>query len=111
MPPKAKAKGAAKPKGLTKPELIRALADTTGLSRSQVDELFEALCKVIEGELRAERPFALLRLLKIKFVRKPAKPARMGRNPATGQEMLLKAKPASNSVKVTALKALKEMVL
>ena len=34
----------------------------------------------------------------------------MGRNPATGAEMKIAAKPASTVVKVTALKVLKEQV-
>lgn len=49
----------------------------------------------------------------VKFSRKdtPAKPAREGRNPATGETMMLKPKPASVAVKVTPLKALKDTVI
>jgi nucleoid DNA-binding protein len=49
-------------------------------------------------------------LLKLKLVRKPATKARMGKNPFTGQEMMIKAKPARNVVKAQPLKSLKEMV-
>jgi nucleoid DNA-binding protein len=49
-------------------------------------------------------------LLKIKRVEKPATKARMGRNPATGQEIMIKAKPKRTVVKAMALKALKEIV-
>jgi nucleoid DNA-binding protein len=49
-------------------------------------------------------------LMKIKVVKKPAVPARKGVNPFTGEEMMFKAKPARNVVKVTPLKALKDMV-
>ena len=47
-----------------------------------------------------------------KIVRKqnPAKPAREGINPATGEKIMIKAKPASTAVKVRALKNLKDMV-
>jgi nucleoid DNA-binding protein len=48
--------------------------------------------------------------MKIKVVNKPARPARMGVNPFTGEEMMFKAKPASKGVKVLALKGLKDMV-
>jgi len=48
--------------------------------------------------------------MKIKAVKKPAVPARKGVNPFTGEEMMFKAKPARNVVKVTPLKALKDMV-
>ncbi len=49
-------------------------------------------------------------LMKIKVVRKPATKARKGTNPFTGEEMMFKAKPARNVVKVLALKGLKDMV-
>jgi nucleoid DNA-binding protein len=48
--------------------------------------------------------------MKIKKVSKPRRPARKGVNPFTGEEMMFKAKPAHNQVKVLALKGLKEMV-
>jgi nucleoid DNA-binding protein len=48
--------------------------------------------------------------MKIRVKRKPATKARRGTNPFTGEEMMFKAKPARNVVKVTPLKALKDMV-
>jgi nucleoid DNA-binding protein len=41
----------------------------------------------------------------------PARKARKGINPFTGEPTIFKAKPASRKVKVTALKALKEMAV
>jgi len=49
-------------------------------------------------------------LLKIKRVEKPATKPRIGRNPQTGQEIQIPAKPKRTVVKAQALKALKEMV-
>ena len=49
-------------------------------------------------------------LLQIKVVRKPAIAEHKGVNPFTKEEMLVKAKPAKNVVKVVALKGLKGMV-
>ena len=43
-------------------------------------------------------------------MKRPATKQRMGRNPATGEEIVIKAKPATIRVRVTALKRLKEMV-
>ena len=40
----------------------------------------------------------------------PAKKARKGINPFTGEPTIFKAKPASRKVKVTVLKKVKEMV-
>ena len=48
--------------------------------------------------------------VKIRRVKKPARKARMGRNPATGEPMKIAAKPASTVVRVTALKALKDTI-
>jgi nucleoid DNA-binding protein len=41
---------------------------------------------------------------------KKARPARKGRNPFTGQEMMFKAKPRTRVVKFRAAKALKEAI-
>ena len=54
--------------------------------------------------------FTVPGLMKIKVVRKPATKARKGVNPFTKEEMMFKAKPARNVVKVLALKNLKTMV-
>jgi nucleoid DNA-binding protein len=48
--------------------------------------------------------------LKIKRVTRPATKARPGRNPATGETIMIKAKPARTVVKALALKSLKEWV-
>ena len=52
--------------------------------------------------------FTLPGMLKITTVSKPAKKARKGINPFTGEETMFKAKPASIAVKVRPLKKLKE---
>jgi nucleoid DNA-binding protein len=49
-------------------------------------------------------------LLKIKRAETPAKPARQGRNPQTGETIQIPAKPKSTTVRARALKALKDMV-
>ena len=54
--------------------------------------------------------FTVPGLLKMRVVKKPARKARKGVNPFTGEEMMFKAKPASKTVKVAALKGLKDMV-
>jgi len=49
-------------------------------------------------------------LLQIKVVRKPAVEEHQGINPFTKEEMVIKAKPATNQVKLVPLKGLKAMV-
>jgi hypothetical protein len=46
--------------------------------------------------------------VKIRRMKKPATKARKMISPFTGQEITVKAKPARNVIKVTALKGLKE---
>jgi nucleoid DNA-binding protein len=49
-------------------------------------------------------------LVKLRVVDKPAQPEREGINPATREKIVIKAKPASRKVRLTALKTLKTMV-
>jgi len=97
----------------TKSEIYAKIADDTGLTRKDVSAVFESLNGQIKKSLGgrgAPGIFTVPGLLKLRVVKKPARPARKGVNPFTGEEMMFKAKPASKAVKVTALKALKDMV-
>jgi nucleoid DNA-binding protein len=49
-------------------------------------------------------------LMKVRVVKKPATKARLGKNPFTGEEITIKAKPARKAVKVSPLKGLKDMI-
>jgi len=46
----------------------------------------------------------------LKTANKPATSARKGRNPFTGEEIMIKAKPASRKVRVRALRTLNGMI-
>ena len=96
----------------TKSEIYREIAEATGLTRKDVDAVFGSLNKLIKKSLGNRGPgvFTMPGLLKMKVVKKPATKARKGVNPFTGEEMIFKAKPARKTVKVQALKGLKEMV-
>jgi nucleoid DNA-binding protein len=101
-----------KAKAATKSMIFQHLADKTNLSRKQITSVFDELTDFIKNELGKKGPgmFALPGLLKIKRVEKAASKARMGRNPATGEPMQIKAKPKRTVVRALPLKALKEMV-
>lgn len=94
-----------------KTQILNQIAENTELSKKQVSAVLEELSAVIEGHVkkRACGEFVLPGLLKITTVKKPAKKARKGINPFTGEETMFKAKPASIQVKVRPLKKLKEM--
>ncbi len=96
----------------TKTQLYAAIADDTGLAKKEVASVFESLEGIIKKDLGRRGPgiVSLPGLLKVRKVRKPARKARKGINPFTGEEMMFAAKKAHNTVRVTALKKLKDMV-
>ena len=99
-------------KPMTKTEVVSALAEATGLTKPQVNQFFEELIGLIAENLKEGGPgiFNVPGMLKVKVVRKEAKPEREGKDPFTGEMRMFKAQPAKNVVKVTALKKLKDAV-
>ncbi len=97
---------------MTKTAILNELSEKTDLSRKQVALVLDELEILIERHIkkRGAGEFTLPGLLKIRSVKRPATKKRMGRNPATGEEIMIGAKPASIRVRVTPLKRLKEMV-
>lgn len=110
--PKAPAKLKVGEKPLKKSQIFAYVAETAELSKKQVSHVFDALSHVMEEHLKKTGPgeFILPGLLKARVQRKPATKARKGVNPFTGEEMMFKAKPARNVVRIRPLKKLKEMV-
>ena len=98
---------------MTKTAILNEIATNTNLTRNQVSAVMDELESVIERHIRKRSvgEFTLPGLLKIKAAKRPATKKRMGRNPATGEEIVIAAKPATTRVRVTALKKLKDMIL
>jgi nucleoid DNA-binding protein len=97
----------------TKSEIYAKIVEDTGLTRKDVAAVFDSLNGQIKKSLGgrgAPGTFTLPGLMKMRVVKKPARKARKGVNPFTGEEMMFKAKPASKVVKVSPLKGLKDMV-
>ena len=108
-----KSAGANTKKPPTKSQIHAQIADDTGLTRKDVAAVFDSLNSQIKKNLGgrgAPGLFTIPGMLKMRVVKKPATKARKGVNPFTGEEMMFKAKPASKTVKVAALKGLKDMV-
>ena len=97
---------------MTKTAILGEIAENTDLTKAQVSAVLDELETLIERHIkkRGVGEFTLPGLLKIRSVKRPATKKRMGRNPATGEEIVIGPKPASIRVRVTALKKLKEMV-
>jgi nucleoid DNA-binding protein len=105
-------KAAAKvPDKLTSASLIGFLAEKSELPRKDVKQLMEDLFDVIgTGVMRGER-VAIGKIGKM-FIRvRPARASRTGRNPLTGQEITIPAKPATKVPRFTFSKTFKEAAL
>jgi len=105
----------AEAKPLTKTEIYNHIAEETGLTKKQVDSVFVSLNAVMAKELTKgkkteAKQFAVPGLFKITTKYKPATKERPGTNPFTGEATVIKAKPASQQIKIRPLKGLKDMV-
>ncbi len=96
---------------MTKSQIIAQISDSTGLTKKDVNSVFDELTDIMEGHLkkRGAGQFTLPGLFKAVTQKKPATKARKGINPFTGQETTFAAKPARTVVKVRPLKKLKDM--
>ena len=86
-------------------ELVLALAERTDTDRRTADETLTAFTAIITETVAKGEPVAISGFAKFARVDRPA---RMGRNPQTGEAIKIKA---SRRVRVTALKAFKDAVL
>ena len=95
----------------TKSEIYRTIADETGLTRKQVVDVLDSLTNLMVKSVKKHGTFNLLGLMKMTLVKKPAvKGGKMVRNPFTGEMVPQKPKPASKTVKVRPMKAIKDML-
>ncbi len=95
----------------TKQQILTDIADETGLSKKEVGAVFAALgTKIVQHmKPRGSGDFTIPDTgIKVRRVVKPKTKARMGRNPFTGEEIKIAAKPARKVIRLSALKALKE---
>lgn len=96
---------------LTKSALIGKIAEENDISRKVATGVFETLVDTMLGSVhpRGVGEFTLPGILKVTLRKVPARRAgTLVRNPATGEMMKAKAKPASMRVKVRALSKLKD---
>ncbi|WP_127478274.1 HU family DNA-binding protein [Sulfurivermis fontis] len=113
----APAKAAAPLKAITtkqtKSQIIAAIAEATGVSKKDVGAVFTTMAAMVEAHMKknGSGEFTIPEVgVKIRRHKKPATKARKMISPFTGEEITVKAKPARNTVKLTALKGLKETV-
>lgn len=80
---------------LTQSQLVNSVADRAELSRSDAKRALSALEEVVLEEIGNAQKVRIGGLVQLTVRLKPAQKARKGRNPATGDEITIAAKPAS----------------
>ena len=95
---------------LTQSQVFSAVAEKLDVKAKVVKTVVDELIEITASELKKTGTFKLGGILNLKLKSKPATPARKGINPFTKEPMVFKAKPASKTVRVLAMKKLKEMV-
>ena len=108
---KKKASKAAAAKPMTKSEVYKAVAEATGLTRKDVVAVLDATTGIMVKEVKKKGSFNFIGLMKMTLVKKPAvRGGKLVRNPFTGEMVKQKPKPASKTVKVRPMKALKDQL-
>ncbi len=97
---------------MTKSEIYNQLSEITDLARKDIRGIFDELSGLAEKHLAGRGPgqFTIPGLCKMTVKVRPARKARKGINPFTGEEMMFKAKPKSKTVRIRPVKALKDLV-
>ncbi len=90
---------------MTKSQMLQVLAEKSGLPKKQVTALLDAMVELAYKEVKTSGQFVVPGIGKLVKVHRAA---RMGRNPATGEQIQI---PAKTVVKFRVAKAAKEAVL
>ena len=88
---------------LTQTQLATAVADRAQLSKADAKRALAALDEVVLDELGNAEKVRIGGLVQLTVRVKPAQKARKGRNPASGEEITIAAKPASVDLRVRPL--------
>jgi nucleoid DNA-binding protein len=80
---------------LTQTQLAAAVADRAEITKAEAKRVLAALDEIILEELGNAQKVRVGGLVQLTVRVKPAQKARKGRNPATGDEITIAAKPAS----------------
>jgi DNA-binding protein HU-beta len=93
---------------VTKPALIDAISKKyPDMKKSDIHSVFDTTIEAIGNNLKKGDDVRINGLGIFKVKTRAARPARKGRNPATGAEMMLKAKPASKIIRFRPAKEIK----
>lgn len=88
---------------LTQTQLADAVAEKAGLSRADAKKAITALEEVVVEQIGKAEKVKIGGIVQVEARLRPATQERQGRNPATGEEITIAAKPASVAVKARPL--------
>ncbi len=93
---------------LTQTQLLAAVAERSGLSKADTKRAMAALEEVVLEQLANAERVRIGGLVQLTVRVKPAQKARKGRNPATGEQITIAAKPASVDLRARVLAGAKK---
>lgn len=88
---------------LTQTQFADEIADRADATRADVKRVLAALEEVVLEQLGEAEKVKIGTIVQLEVRMRPATKARPGRNPATGEEITISAKPASVAVKARPL--------
>ena len=97
---------------LTKQKILQILSKKTGISKKNVNLLFEELLNVISEHMNEKNSdkFIFPGIFKITTKLVKEQKEKIGINPFTKKEMVFKYKPATKKIKIKILKNLKNLL-
>jgi nucleoid DNA-binding protein len=94
--------------GLTQSQLVNAVADRAELNKAEAKRAVSVLEEVVLEQIGGAEKVRIGEMVQLSVRVKPAQKSRKGRNPATGEEITIAAKPASVDVRARPLARAKE---
>jgi nucleoid DNA-binding protein len=88
---------------LTQTQLADEVAQRTGMSRTEAKNVLAALDEIVLEQIADAEKVKIGSVVQLEVRVRPATKERPGRNPATGEEIMISAKPASVAVKARPL--------
>ena len=88
---------------LTQSQLVGEVAERAGVTKNDAKAVLEALEEVVLGQLAEAEKVRIGGVVQLNVRVKDATGPRKGRNPATGEEITISAKPAAVTVKARPL--------
>jgi nucleoid DNA-binding protein len=96
------------PEQFTKNTIVTYIAKKNGLTQKQTRQVVDDYLQMVEAGMLLGERVGLGRIARVFLSKRPPQKARVGRNPATGEEMTIPAKPATAVPKASFSQHLKD---